>query len=335
MDRQLSLFGTLQAVDSGAGDAAAVGPAPVGSDIAELARELPHHLYLGTSSWFFPGWRGLVWDRAADEATLSRHGLAAYAQHPLLATVCVDRAFYAPLTRDQYAGYAGQVPASFRFVVKAPGAVTHSWVRDREGKPQSNPAFLDAEMAAAQFVAPCVEGLGDKAGVLLFQFPPLGRAQLRDPRRFVQRLQTFLGALPTGPFYAVEVRDAGLITRRFVGALREVGAHYSVSVHPRLPAVVVQATAMAGAGPAPLVVRWNLNPREGYEAAKARYAPFDRLVDEDVSTRESIARLAAAALRAGEPAYLIANNKAEGSAPLTLTRLGGSIAAALRGSGSG
>ena len=89
---------------------------------------------------------------------------------------------------------------------------------------------------------------------------------------------------------------------------------------------------MAGAGPAPLVVRWNLNPREEYEAAKARYAPFDRLVDEDVSTRESIARLVAAALRAGEKAYVIANNKAEGSAPLTLTRLAASVATALRAS---
>ena len=334
MDRQLSLFGTHEAAADAAGDAP-VGPAPVGSDIAELARELPHDLYLGTSSWFFPGWRGLVWDRAADEATLSRHGLAAYSQHPLLATVCVDRGFYAPLTRDQYAGYAEQVPASFRFVVKAPGAVTQSWLKDAEGKPSSNPAFLDAETAAAQFVAPCVEGLGSKAGVLLFQFPPLGRAHLRDPRRFMQRLQAFIQALPRGPFYAVEVRDAGLVSRRFFAALREVGANYCVSVHPRMPAVAVQAATMAGAGPAPVVVRWNLNPRQAYEAAKARYAPFDRLVDEDVSTRESIARLAAAALRAGEPAYLIANNKAEGSAPLTLTRLAASIAAALRASGPG
>jgi uncharacterized protein YecE (DUF72 family) len=180
-----------------------------------------------------------------------------------------------------------------------------------------------------------MEGLREKAGPLLFQFPPLGRAHMRDPRRFVDRLHAFLSALPQGPFYAVEVRDAGLLTRRFFAALREAGAHYCVSVHPKLPAVAVQAAAMAGAGPAPLLVRWNLNPREEYEAAKARYAPFDRLVDEDVTTRESIARLVGAALRAGEPAYVIANNKAEGSAPLTLTRLAGSIAAVLRAAKEG
>jgi uncharacterized protein YecE (DUF72 family) len=329
MARQLSLF-SIPAADLGTADAAPVGPAAVGSDIADLAGALPHHLYLGTSSWFFPGWRGLVWDRATDEATLSRYGLHAYAQHPLLGTVCIDRAFHAPLDRAQYALYADQVPAGFRFVVKAPGAITQSWTRARDGKPQANPTFLDVSAAVDRFVTPCVQGLGDKAGVLLFQFPPLGRAQLREPRRVVDRLSAFLAALPKGPFYSVELRDAGLLTRHFFASLREAGAHYCVGVHPRLPAVAVQAAAMAGAGPAPLVVRWNLNPREEYEAAKARYAPFDRLVDEDVATRQSIARLVAAAVRADQPAYVIANNKAEGSAPLTVARLAASIAAALR-----
>jgi hypothetical protein len=77
-------------------------------------------------------------------------------------------------------------------------------------------------------------------------------------------------------------------------------------------------------------VRWNLNPRFEYEAAKARYAPFDRLVDEDSSTRESIARLVVVPTAAGHPAYVIANNKAEGSAPLTLEKLAKAVATAPR-----
>ena len=329
MARQLSLF-EGGGSDTPAGDAAPVGPAPVGSDLLDLARDLPPRLYLGTSSWFFPGWRGIVWDRAADEATLSRHGLRAYSRHPLLGTVCVDRAFYAPLARAQYAAYAEQVPASFRFMVKAPAAVTQSWLRDADGALKGNPGFLDASVAEAQFVAPCIEGLGEKAGVLLFQFPPLGRALLREPKRLIERLHRFFTALPRGPFYAIEVRDARLLATGFFAAVRDAGAHYCVAVHPKLPAVAVQAVAMAGGGPSPLVVRWNLNPRQEYEAAKVRYAPFDRIVDEDPTTRESIARLVVAAVRAGEPAYVIANNKAEGSAPLTRARLAAAIESTLR-----
>ena len=310
-------------------ETAVVGAAAVPHELTELGRQLPRHLYLGTSSWFFPGWQGLVWDRAASEAVLARHGLPAYARHPLFSTVGIDRSFYAPLDRAQYAAYAQQVPADFRFVIKAPSACTASWLR-LEGKLAGNPTFLDSNFAIEQFVKPCLEGLGAKAGALLFQFPPLGRAQTRAPARLAQRLRSFLKNLPQGPLYAVEFRDAGLVTRSFLGAVNDSGARYCVSVHPRLPPVAVQAAAMAGSGRGPLLVRWNLNPKFDYETAKARYAPFDTLLDEDVSTRESIARFVAAPLAAGHAAFVIANNKAEGSAPLTLAKLAAAIAATRR-----
>ena len=42
----------------------------------------------GTSSWSFPGWAGIVYDSKVSQTTLARHGLAAYARHPLFRTVC-------------------------------------------------------------------------------------------------------------------------------------------------------------------------------------------------------------------------------------------------------
>lgn len=328
MADQLSLFPPT-AMSATADTSNAVGPAPATDDVRMLARQLPRALHLGTSSWFFPGWHGLVWDRPTDETTLTREGLRAYSAHPLFSTVCLDRTFYAPLERAQFTALADQVPEDFKFVVKAPAACTQSWTRSATGQSDPNPTFLDSRCVHERFIAPCLAGLGDKAGALLFQFPPLGRALLRERGRFVERLHAMLQALPEGPLYVVEVRDPSLLTRPFFAALRDAGAHYCVGVHPRMPAVAVQAAAMAGAGPSPLVVRWNLNPREpDYQAAKARYAPFDRLVEEDESTRESIARLVAAPLAAGEPAFVIVNNKAEGSAPISIEKLAASIVAA-------
>ena len=81
---------------------------------------LPGDIRLGTSSWFFPGWRGLVYDGVHPQTALSRKGLAAYAEIPLLRTVSLDRTFYAPLTTVEYQRYAHQVPDHFSFVVKAP-----------------------------------------------------------------------------------------------------------------------------------------------------------------------------------------------------------------------
>ena len=86
-DPQLDLF--AEATPSEA--AHPVGPAPVADATLETARHLPAGIYLGTSSWHFPGWARLVYDRLADERVLAREGLVAYAQHPLLRCAGIDR----------------------------------------------------------------------------------------------------------------------------------------------------------------------------------------------------------------------------------------------------
>ena len=75
-----------------------------------------------------------------------------------------------------------------------------------------------------------------------------------------------------------------------------------------------------------LFVRWMLGGGQEYGAARDRYHPFDCLVDEDPATRELVARTVLDASLAEREAYVIANNEAEGSAPLTLFRLAERIA---------
>src|SRR5690606_19920405 len=131
------------------------------------------------------------------EARLSRHGLCAYAQHPLLRSVSLDRAFYQPLTPEQYAAYAVQVPEHFRFVVKAPSLVADARVRDEEGRGmKSNPHFLDPELAVRTFAEPALEGLGKRVGALVFQLSPMPAALLQDPAAVIARIGAMLRALP-------------------------------------------------------------------------------------------------------------------------------------------
>jgi hypothetical protein len=89
---------------------------------------------------------------------------------------------------------------------------------------------------------------------------------------------------------------------------------------------------LAHAGP--LVARWNLHQGFGYEQAKARYQPFTQLVDEDIPSRVALARLCLEAAARGMPAFVVANNKAEGSAPLTLFKLAEQIVAAAAHAGA-
>ncbi len=294
--QQLLLFG---------GEPPPVRAAEAGDDLRALAARVPGRIRLGTSSWSFPGWHGIVYADRESEAVLARHGLAAYAQHPLLRAVGLDRTFYAPLRAADYARYAAQVPDDFRFLVKAPQDVTSA----------GSPRFLDALFAAEAAAGPAAEGLGAKLGVLLFQFPP--RTPLEP-----ERLARFLGALPQGLPVAVEIRDAALVGAAYAAALRDAGAVTSYVVHPSMPPLAEQARAVPPAR-GPVVVRWMLGHGRAYEAARDLYALFDRLAEPDEDTRRAIVSLAGST---PHEVLVIANNKAEGSAPRSVAALARALA---------
>jgi len=301
---------------------ALVGAATPSPEVAALAGRLPSGLYLGGSTWSFPGWAGLVYDRPHPAARLARHGLAAYARHPLLRAVGIDRTHYRPLPAEELADYAAAVPPDFLFLVKAHEACTlarfpdHARYGAERGQP--NPLFLDAAYAAAEVVAPYVEGLGARGGALLFQFAP---QELGSPRRFAARLHAFLAALPRGPRYAVELRNRELLTGDYAAALAAAGACHCINLHPRMPGVRVQAHLTRAAGGPLQPGRWLLGAGATYEAAGRRFAPFNRLQAPDQGARRAWAELARAVLAAGRQLLLTVNNNAEGCAPLSIVAL--------------
>lgn len=296
-----------------------------------LGAALPPEVFFGTSSWFFPGWADLVWDRVYERAQLSRRGLPAYARHPLLRTVGIDRSFYRPLTALQYADYASQVPDAFRFVVKAPSLVTDAMQRDESGRGmRENPAFLDPVLAVREFIEPALAGLGAKVGALVFQLSPLPASWLGRMPEMLDRLERLLVALPplgaAAPdgVVAVELRNRELLTPAFAELLRRAGATYCLGLHAKMPPIEEQLPLLRALWPAPLVCRWSLNRRHGaygYEEAKTLYEPFDRIVDADLPTRETLARVIVGTVEGGQRAFVTVNNKAEGSAPLTVLAL--------------
>jgi uncharacterized protein YecE (DUF72 family) len=307
---------------------AAIGPAEIDAATAHLAAALPGRLRLGTSSWSFPGWAGIVYDRTYPAARLSREGLAAYGRHPLLRTVGVDSSFYQPPSAERLRHWAGQVPDDFRFLVKGARQVTAPWQWDNGGRMSgSNPHFLSADFALARIIDPLLAGMDGKLGTLLWQFPPLGRAITAEPRRFAENLYRFLHRLPVGPAYSVELRDSELLTADLVEALRHGGAVPALSVHPRLPDLQRQREHFATLQQGPLVVRWMLRRDRRYADAKADFSPFDQLQAEDPDNRGLIAAACRAALDQGREVFVIANNKAEGSSPLSLARLASALLA--------
>lgn len=315
------------------GDGPAPEPAAVDACTTDLAALFDsrwgRRWHLGTSSWHFPGWAGHVWRAPYPPALLSRQGLAAYARHPLLRTVSLDRVFYRALDVATYRALAAQVPPDFRFVVKAPASVSDALVRDEGRAVRPNPQFLDAQAALAQVARPAAEGLGDRLGVLVFQVSPLPAALL-DPRALLPRLEALwpqvLPALPVGAHAALELRDPGLLTPALAAHLKAHGVRFVLGLHDRMPPLDEQLPMLRALWPGDLVCRWNLQRGQRYADARDAWAPFDRLAAPDPATRQALARVARATLDAGHRVFVTVNNKAEGSAPISVKELARAMA---------
>lgn len=312
-------------------DVPAVALSPRAQQLASLGARVPANVRLGTSSWTFPSWEGLVYDRKYAQDDLTYEGLAAYGKHPLFRTVGLDRTFYRPMSSQDMALLAARVPDDFRFLVKAHGDVT------RPPQPGEPSKFLDIAWTRDQILAPAVEGLGGKLGVILFQFPPMDlrpAAFAGGIDAFLDQLAAFLASLPPTAPCAVEVRNRELLSNqhkpRYITALRQAGVDHCYTGHPSMPTIGTQLDLLPLASArTPVACRWLLHPTQRYEEAKDRYFPFHELKDEDPGARSEITRLAGAAASMSRDILVIVNNKAEGSAPTSIEQLAMQIVASL------
>lgn len=114
------------------------------------ARDTTTRARIGTAGWPLPADQR---PEFAKEGTL----LERYASR--FTAVEINSSFYRPHRPATYARWAASVPASFRFAVKVPRAITH------ERRLVDVDATLDAFLAEAT-------ALGDRLGCLLVQLPP-------------------------------------------------------------------------------------------------------------------------------------------------------------------
>ncbi|MEM7252216.1 MAG: DUF72 domain-containing protein [Pseudomonadota bacterium] len=311
MSESLTLPGFDSAAD--ASSVKAVSPTPARGE--SIGQSSPR-LFIGTSSWSFPGWNGIVFDGAYTQAQLARDGLRAYAAHPALNTVSIDRTFYRSVPAEAFDEYRRSVDADFRFVVKADRLCTTA-ADERGGV---NERFLNPEFARRHVIGPALDGLRDQLGALVFQFPPQRLDAAGGAHWFFARLNDFFAALPVGPTYAIEFRDRGWLTADYRKVLESQTVRHCISIHPRMPTARTQ-WRFASATHGPTIVRWNLGHGLGYARAKSLYAPFDRLAAPDEPTRRELAHICTRSIAFDYPAFVTINNKAEGSAPLSAMAL--------------
>ena len=165
-------------------------------------------------------------------------------------------------------------------------------------------------------------------GPFVFELTPMPRGAM-DDATLANRVDAFLSALPdTWPnggaahSWAFELRNQELMTPRWHDVLNAHRAAHVFTYWTAMPSLRAQLASHGKIRSRFVVARLMLPPFMRYAEKKAEYAPFNRLVAPQSDMRDDVVDILRAAQEADvTDAFVIANNKAEGSAPLTVREL--------------
>jgi uncharacterized protein YecE (DUF72 family) len=152
-------------------------------------------LWVGTSGYSYKAWLGKFYP----ERLAAREMLRFYASQ--LPAVEINNTFYRLPKESMLQSWAEQVPAGFRFVLKAPKRITHQ-------------KRLKDAASEVEYLFKAATVLGSHAAAVLFQLPPYLRKNL-------PLLQNFLSILPMGQSVAFEFRHASWFDDEIFACLRE------------------------------------------------------------------------------------------------------------------
>ena len=152
-------------------------------------------IHVGTSGWSYKEWKGNFYPTDLSSDDMLRY----YATR--LPTVEINNSFYRIPKESVLLEWAGQVPAGFRFVLKASRRITHI-------------ARLANEDGSLEYFMRTVNVLGERLGPTLFQCPP-------SLRKDMPRLREFLARIPRTWPAAMEFRHDSWFTDEVYDALRE------------------------------------------------------------------------------------------------------------------
>jgi uncharacterized protein YecE (DUF72 family) len=279
-------------------------------------------IYLGTSSWKYAGWKGLIYhDQYKSEKAFKEDSLKEYSH--AFSTVGVDHTYYAFPSQQQLAAYQKDTPPDFKFIFKAPEQATvYRYPRlPRYGKVAgtANEYFLDAHFLEDSFLNP-LKTLEKKAGGIVFEFSKFRTGTIESGSEFVRRLGVFLRAVrkTTDIPIAVEIRNKNWLVPDYFKILKEHEVAHVFNSWTEMPEVGEQWNLTLPFDLPFSIVRLLLKPGTVYQTAVDTFSPYDKLHWELTQTRQATVKIIRDSMEKTKLAYVIVNNRFEGCAPKTI-----------------
>jgi uncharacterized protein YecE (DUF72 family) len=216
------------------------------------------------------------------------------------------------------------VPEDFRFGFKATDEITIKKFTNlprhgrRAGKPNEN--FLNADLFANAFIRAC-EPFKKNVGLLMFEFSRFYPTDFARGHDFMDVLDQFLGKIPKGWPYGVEIRNRHFLHPDYFAMLSRHGVAHIFNNWADMPSVGEQM-ALPGSftNPGLCGARFLLTPGRKYQDAVDQFSPYDRVKEPDPEARAAGAKLISEGTAAGgkRRTFIYVNNRLEGNALKTI-----------------
>ncbi|TFG61525.1 MAG: DUF72 domain-containing protein [Spirochaetales bacterium] len=265
-------------------------------------------LKIGTCSWNYDSWVGLVYSEARPSAA---DYLAEYAEH--FETAEIDSWFYRIPSVPDVLSYDAAVPPGFRFTCKVPQTVTltHKRQAKKSAVLEPNSRFLSVDHFNSFLEA--ADALLPRMDAIMFEFEYLNKNKMPSLAEFLDRLDRFFTAAPRGLPYALEPRNGNYLTEEYFSFLKAHNLFHVFSEKQYMPHVYDVYGRFEDYIEGAAVVR--LLGGDRLEMEKKSGDRWDRIIEEKPD-KPLVAQMLNKMLKKNN-VTLNVNNHYEGSSPLT------------------
>ncbi len=283
------------------------------------------YLRIGTCSWKFDSWKGLLYDPA--KIYKPDDYLGDYARY--LNSVEIDQWFWSLFPGGvklpdlgTVKTYADGVPDDFVFTVKAPNSLTLTHYYSKQPRKyteyagKTNKHFLNTELLERFLERLTV--MENKLGPIMFQFEYLNKKKMPNKEVFFDRFHEFMSKAPKDYQYAVEIRNPNYLSPAFFKFLEEHSLGFVYLEGYYMPPIAEVFDKFEPATADFCIIR--LHGGDRLEIETTTGGLWDRIVSPKPERLKAAAQIVRANRKRTITTFVNINNHFEGSAPVTVER---------------
>jgi uncharacterized protein YecE (DUF72 family) len=276
-------------------------------------------LRIGTCSWKYDSWKGIVYSSKSKINYLEEYS-------KMYSTVEIDQWFWSlfddivKLPEERTVkDYNNSVPDGFKFTIKVPNSLTltHYYSSGKNKTLRENTHFLEPELFY-QFLK-SLEPMSGKIGALMFQFEYLNRQKMNSQAEFTDRISAFLETVEHTYPISLETRNPNYLNKSYFDCLINSNVSHVLLEGYYMPPIKDVFNKFKEYLRNQVIIRLHGPDRKKIEEITGK--DWSKIVLPKDEKLEWLPPIAQYLIGREIDVYINVNNHFEGSAPLTIDKI--------------